>query len=218
MGSPEYPREGSGDSFDRVVFFSDAVIAIAVTLMAVDIGVPEVEDVDSVQALWEGLVAKGPNLIAYGVAFFWVAIYWRANHRFTATLRGMSSTYIGVTLLFLGFIAVLPVPAAVLGEYTSNPLAVALFALVVAILSSLEVVLMLVAYRDRLYLNQPSRAQLRYQVLGSLTPVPGFLISIPVAFWSPLAAMLCWFVCSFALGWLVSRADPDRGGGEAATA
>ncbi len=34
MGSPEYPREGSGDSFDRVVFFSDAVIAIAVTLMA----------------------------------------------------------------------------------------------------------------------------------------------------------------------------------------
>ena len=47
-----YPREGDGVGFDRVVFFSDAVFAIAITLMAVEIGVPEIEEPDSTHALW----------------------------------------------------------------------------------------------------------------------------------------------------------------------
>lgn len=87
-----YLREADGTDFDRVSFFSDAVFAIALTLMAVEIGVPElVGDTSSPQVLWEGLREKWPKIVTYAVAFIWIAVYWRANHRCSMTLRRMNS-------------------------------------------------------------------------------------------------------------------------------
>jgi uncharacterized membrane protein len=202
-----YPRGTA--AFDRVVFFSDAVIAIAITLAAVEIGLPEAEDPTSPASLWAAIVAKGPLLAAYAMVFFWVGVYWKANHRFTNTLRRMSGRYITVTLCYLAFIALLPFTASTLGVYLDNPVAVALFAAFAATVSTVEIVLIVVAQRDDLYLRPMTAAQLRYQVWGASTPLPGFLLSIPVAFVSPWAAMLCWFVGSAAFGWLLGRRVPE---------
>jgi TMEM175 potassium channel family protein len=203
-----YPREGNGAGFDRLIFFSDAVFAIALTLAAVEIGIPEIED-PSPSALWEALVSKGPQLVGYLVAFLWVAFYWRANHAFTATLKAISSRYIVAVLGYLALVAFLPIPAALLGEYLDNPVAVAVFAVFAALLSAMEVVLWVVADRDDLFLVPPTPTFRRQAILGSLTPVPAFLISIPVGFvLTPGAAILTWFVVSVGLGWLVSRLVP----------
>jgi uncharacterized membrane protein len=214
-----YPREGDGVAFDRVVFFSDAVFAIALTLAAVEIGLPEVQgDPTSAAALWDAVREKGPALIAYFVAFVWVAIYWRANHRFVMTLRGMNSRYVAATLVFLALIALLPVPASLLGEYYRNPLAIALFALYASAVSAMEVVLFLTASRGELFVAAPSRAFARLQVLGSLSPVVVFLTSIPLAFVSTMLAVVWWGVGSFLAGWGLSRTSaappedpPERG-------
>jgi uncharacterized membrane protein len=202
-----YPREGNGVGFDRVVFFSDAVYAIALTLIAVEIGLPDVKgDTASPALLWEALQDKGPRIGAYVVAFVWVAVYWRANHRFTMTLRGMSSAYVGSVLLYLGFVAFLPLPAAVLGEYWDNPLAVTLFAVYGGIVSSLEVLLLWVADRQNLFLAPLSRPFFRENWMGSLTPVVAFIVSIPIAYlWSPVAAIVTWGVVAMGLGILLSR-------------
>lgn len=198
-----YAGDGLDAGFERVVFFSDAVFAIALTLMAVEIGTPETEDGSSPAALWSAVVAKGPALAAYAIAFFWVAIYWRANHRFTATLRAMSGRYIAATLVYLALIALLPFPASTLGEYPNNAVSVALFAVFAATVSTMEIVLLVIAHRDDLFRRPFVPGELRYRVLGSLTPIPGFLISIPVAFASPTAGVLCWFLGSIAFGWIV---------------
>lgn len=205
-----WPRESAG--FERLVFFSDAVFAIALTLAAVEIGTPEADDPTSPSSLWSAIIAKGPVLIAYAVAFFWVAVYWRANHRFTTTLRGISSRYVTVILVYLAVIALLPFTASTLGEYPNNAVAVAVFAAFVTVASSLEIMLILVAQHDDLFLQPLTRGQLRYRVLGAATPLPGFLISIPVAFASPIAGVLCWFIGSLGFGWLVGRlpGDPEH--------
>jgi uncharacterized membrane protein len=200
-----YDRDGDGVGFDRVVFFSDAVFAIALTLMAVEIGIPEVEDSSSTTALWSAIVDKGPALLAYLVAFFWVAIYWRANHRFTTTLRRMSSRYIAMVLVFLAFVALLPFTASLLGEYPNNPVSVAVFAVFAGVISTLEIVLLLVADSDDLFTTPLTPAERRFRVIGAFTPIPGFLVSIPVAFVSPTLGVLCWFVGSLIFGWVTSR-------------
>ncbi|MCB9412095.1 MAG: DUF1211 domain-containing protein [Actinobacteria bacterium] len=200
-----YYRDGDGTGFDRVVFFSDAVFAIALTLMAVEIGIPETPDSASPSALWSAIVDKGPALLAYLVAFFWVAVYWRANHRFTGTLNRMSGRYIGVVLVFLALIALLPFTASMLGEYPNNPVAVVVFAVFAAVISSLEVVLILVADRDGLFLRPLTAGERRYRVLGACTPLPGFLLSIPVAFASTTLAVVCWFAGSVLFGWATSK-------------
>ena len=210
--SMAYPREGGG-GFDRAVFFSDAVFAIALTLVAVEIGIPEIDAGSSPSALVAALVELAPKVGAYIVAFLWVAFYWRANHRFTTTLRGMSSRYVLALLLYLGFVALLPFPAATLGEYWSNPVAIAFFALFAAAVSSLEVLLLVVAHRDGLFLTPLSTGEYRGAVLGGLTPVPAFLLSVPVAFVSPVAAVLCWLVIAVGLGALLTRFGPGPVGG-----
>ena len=186
-----YPRE-DGVAFDRVVFFSDAVFAIALTLAAVEIGLPEVQD-------------KVPALIGFLVAFIWVAIYWRANHRFVMTLRAMDARYVLATIVYLALIALLPVPAQMLGEYWGNPLAVALFAVYASAVSGMEVVLILVALRGDLFIAPPSRDFARQLVFGSLSPTVVFLSSIPLAFLSTTWALLWWLVGSVLAGHLLGR-------------
>ncbi len=202
-----YPRLGDGVAFDRVVFFSDAVFAIALTLAAVEIGIPEVdaEDTSSVQAMWEAIQDKLPGVFGFLVAFGVVAFYWRANHRFTMTLRGMDQTYVGAVILYLGLISLLPLPAAMLGEYADNPLAVSVFALYASAVSGMEVVLFLVADRRGLFLAPLSGPFRRQQVVGSLTPLAVFLTSIPLAYVNPAAAMVWWLVGSVGAGFLLSR-------------
>ncbi len=200
-----YPRSGDGTGFDRVVFFSDAVFAIALTLMAVEIGVPVISDTSSPGDLAEAIRDKVPNLLASAVAFLWVAFYWRANHRFTTTLRGMTSTYLACVLVYLGFVALLPFPAGLLGEYWQNPAAVAFFAVFAACMSTMEVVLFVVADRQGMFIRPITPAFRRQAIVGSLTPIPAFLLSIPVAFISTGAAIVTWAVLAVALGWAVNR-------------
>ncbi len=200
-----FPREGDGTGFDRVVFFSDAVFAIALTLMAVGIGIPAISDPSSPGQLVEALRDKIPNLLAFAVAFLWVAFYWRANHRFTRTLRGMTSTYIACVLVYLGFVALLPFPAGLLGEYWQNPAAVAVFAVFAACMSTMEVVLFVCADRQGLFIRPLTSAFRRQSIVGSLTPVPAFLLSIPVAFISTGAAIATWLLLGLVSGWAVNR-------------
>ena len=205
-----YPRDGDATGFDRVIFFSDAVFAIAMTLMAVEIGIPEIHDPSSVDELLNGIADKGPHFFAFGVAFAWVAIYWQANHRFTTTLRGMSSRYIVFVLIYLAFVAFLPFPAGLLGQYGGdNPVAVAFFAIFAACVSALEVALLLVAHRDGLFLKPLSKPFLRQSVVGGLLPALVFLLSIPIAFWvSQYVAMVFWLVASIVFGFGVNRLIP----------
>lgn len=201
-----YSRDGESTGFDRVVFFSDAVFAIAITLMALEIGTPEVEDPTSTHELWDAISQKGAAVGAFIVAFTWVAIYWRANHRFTTALKGMSSRYIGFMLVYLGLVAVLPFPAGMLGEYWENPVAIVVFSIYAALMSTMEVVLFVVADRDNLFIAPLTSRFRRYSIVGSLTPVVAFLIAIPVAFVSTLAAIAAYIVGAVILGILVNKA------------
>lgn len=211
--SPRYRKGGA--AFDRAVFFSDAIFAISITLAAVTIGVPEVSSPVTDQALWAAIKDKGPNLMAFALTFFWVAFYWRANHKFTDRLDEIDGRYIATLLLYLAFIALLPVATGTFGEY-SNAVALSLFLVAVAIISSLEVVLLTVAYRDDLLTDEPTWVQYRKEALSSLTPVVIALLAIPVSFLSVSWAVAFLILGSFALGTLVSRLVP--GGNEVKSA
>jgi uncharacterized membrane protein len=65
--STRYLRHGAAGDFDRVVFFTDAVFAIAMTLLVVEIGVPErvAGEVDDPKALLDALGDKAPLIFAF---------------------------------------------------------------------------------------------------------------------------------------------------------
>jgi uncharacterized membrane protein len=202
-----YPRGTA--AFDRVVFFSDAVFAIALTLVAVEIGIPEVTGDGSDDELWRAFVEKLPAIIAYAFTFFWVAFYWRANHAFTVRLKAMSGGYIAAVLVYLAFIALLPFPAATLGEYY-NAVALSVFLGYMAAVSSLEILLLLVADRDGLLEVPLTSGNRRFEVLASLTPVGAAAIAIPVVFISVPVGAVVFVGVAVVGGAAVNRWAPDH--------
>jgi uncharacterized membrane protein len=173
-----YARGTQG--FERVIFFSDAVYAISLTLIAVQLVLPALSDLTSSdvgKVIGESL----GNIWAYAFTFIWVALYWKANHRFTLTLRRMDNRYIWVMLVYLAFIALLPLPASLLGEEW-DPRALAFFFVYMAGVSLIEVVLILVALRDDLFVRRLTQDETRGWVLSSVTPVVAALVAAPLAF------------------------------------
>ena len=173
-----YERGTQG--FERVIFFSDAVYAISLTLIAVQLVLPALTDVNS-SDVGQVIAESFGNIWAYAFTFIWVAVYWKANHRFTLTLRRMDGRYIWAVLIYLAFIALLPLPAALLGEEW-DPRALAFFFLYMACVSLVEVVLILVAIRDDLFVRTLTKEEGRGWVLSSAIPVAAALVAAPMAF------------------------------------
>ena len=202
-----YPKGTA--AFDRVVFFSDAVFAIALTLMAVEIGIPVVADRSSGVELWNALMEKAPAVVAFAFAFFWVAFYWRANHAFTTRLTAMNGRYIAAVLVYLALIALLPFPAATLGEYY-NAVAVSFFLVFMAAVSTMEVVLLLVADGSGLMDPPLNRRGRRREVASSLVPVLAAAVAIPVTFLSVWVGVLAFFAVALVGGAIVPRVLHER--------
>lgn len=194
--------------FERVVLFSDAVYAISLTLVAVQLVLPALTDLSSgTQSAGEVIYTGLQNAYAYAFTFIWIAFYWKANHRFTLTLRRMNSRYIWAVLVYLGFIALLPFPASILGEEW-DPQALAFFFIYMACVSTLEVVLMVIAIRSDLLVRQMDPRQVKRWVLSALCPVVAALVAAPLCFagpWGNYLAIAAMVTLSFGLGTIVRR-------------
>ena len=195
--------------FERVITFTDAVYAISLTLIAVQIVLPALTGLNGAD-VGQVISDSFSNIWAYAFAFAWVALYWKANHRFTLTLRRMNDRYIWVVLVYLAFIALLPLPAALIGEEW-DPRALAFFLVYMACVSLLEVLLMVIALRDDLLVRPISSAEKRGWILPALAPVAGALIAAPLAFVTPYGGYLAVgavVVISWGLATIVQRRYP----------
>ena len=192
--SPEdrvYERDSP--EFGRVLAFSDGLFAIAMTLLVVGIEVPNLEDPDSVGDLADALNDLSSSFVSFFVSFTVIGRYWVAHHQFFSLLRAMDQRLIAVNLVYLGFVAFLPFPTALLGSLFENPLSVVVYAVAVAAVSGMEVLLFRRAHLDGLMTRKLSPEVYRWGVLASLSPVAFFLLSIPLAFVSTTLAVIVWF-------------------------
>ena len=190
--SATFPR--GSEEFSRILAFSDGLFAIAMTLLVVGIGVPTLTDGADEGELLEAFRDLRHEVISFFISFAVIGRYWVAHHQFFALLRAMDYRLVWLNLLYLGFIAFLPFPTGVLGTYFENPISVATYALAVAVVSGLEVVLFRHAYRSRLLAREMPERVYRWGAVASLRPVVFFLLSMPLAFLSSTAAVACWFL------------------------
>jgi uncharacterized membrane protein len=123
----------------------------------------------------------------------------------------MDQAFIFLNLIYLAFIAFLPFPTALLGEYFENPLSVAIYATNVGIVSAMEVALLRRAYRANLMRRRLTPEVYRFGVTASLSPVAFFALSIPVAFVSTTLAVAMWFL-PVPFGIAMNRRAPEGAG------
>jgi uncharacterized membrane protein len=187
-GPRQYKRSGTGLEFDRLATLSDGVFAIAMTLIVVTIGEPVVSDTRigaAIATLW-------PQIFAFFLSFAVLGRYWLVHHEFMSLLTAINQRLLTSNLVYLALIAFLPFSTGLLGDHGTVAEVVAIYALNVATISTMEVVMFVIAHKDGLVERPLPGDVYRYAVLESLVPVAVFIISIPLAFLHPYAAFACW--------------------------
>jgi len=203
-GPTRYERSGTGLEFDRVAFFSDAVYAIAMTLLVVGIGVPHVRDAN----LGKALSDLDSSIISFFIGFFVLGYYWVSHHALFSQLKTVNTPFLVVNLVYLAVVAFLPFPTAIVGTNGDAPLAFVLFASSLAAVSILEVVLCLCAVRYDLLRNRRDEMRRRHDVLAGLIPAMFLLLSMPIAFADTRTAFFAWFLM-FPAEAVLDRIIPD---------
>lgn len=112
----EKTDENASLSFERVLFFSDAVFAIVITLLVLEIKVPHLTG-HSDGELRTAVAHLLPKILGFICSFFVVGLLWFEHHRIFRHINQFNAGLIWRNLVFLLFISFVPFPTALFSEY-----------------------------------------------------------------------------------------------------
>jgi len=198
-------------ALDRVIFFSDAIFAIAMTLLVLQLRIPVVRHGDE-RLLWHELGDQLGSFWSFALSFFAIGLLWMAHQRKFRLIRRYDDRLLWLNLVFLFCIAFLPFPTAVLGR-NGGEASTVLYASSMAVTGIASWLITLYAYgRHRLIDPDVDPALVAHWSRRAAALPLVFLASIPVAFASPSAAQYMWllvFVAAVVLERIRRRRHPD---------
>lgn len=103
---------------ERMILFSDAVFAIAITLMALEIKVPFIENGVTDNALLDALGHLVFKFAGFLISFFIIGLYWTVHHRMFSYVENYNNRLLWLNLLFLLSIILMPFSSGMYGEYS----------------------------------------------------------------------------------------------------
>jgi uncharacterized membrane protein len=172
----------------RIMAFTDGVMAVAITLLVLNLEIPSVP----ASELDDAVVDLFPSFIAYLLAFALVGRFWVIHHRLFETLRAFDPLLMTLNLAFLALIVLVPFATELFDRYTGEPVAAAVFGATMG-LAALTHWSMTAHTLRHGYVHDTHRPAT--QPFGSpiaLGFTALFLLSVPVAFLSTTAAALLW--------------------------
>lgn len=105
---------------NRLEAFSDGVLAIIITIMVLEIKVPE-------GGHWNDLVPLFPVFLSYVFSFTYIGIYWGNHHHLLHSVKQVSSTIIWANINLLFWLSLIPFATGWMGENNFEPDTVALY-------------------------------------------------------------------------------------------
>jgi uncharacterized membrane protein len=210
----------AGPSTGRTEAFSDGVLAIAITLLVLEIQVPHVT---ANQSLTRALLDLWPKYAAFAVSFLTIGIMWINHHALFDRVAAVDRRMLFMNILLLLTISFLPFPTAVLGDYIQSGdaghVAAAFYSasLLLVGLGFLALWIHLLAHpelRAPGFTDDGVRLALRRTIVGPII----YAVGIAVAFVSPYAALVLFagLAVYFAVGRFSlpdtteTGPDPDR--------
>ena len=135
---------------ERIVFFSDAVFAIAITLLIIEIKVPHLDHAASDREFAIALVRLIPSFVGYFFSFLVIGAYWLGHHKIFGTIVDWNYGLVWRNIFFLMAIAFMPFTTAFFSEYVTQLIPIVLYASAFAMAGALEILLFRYAIRNGL--------------------------------------------------------------------
>jgi uncharacterized membrane protein len=178
----------------RLEAFSDAVFAIAITLLVLDLHVPVLTTVTP-QALAMALGAKWPTYLTFMFSFVTLLIAWVYHHRLLEGAKHAGTGLLFTNGMLLLIVSAAPFPTALLGAYLTTPAASvvsAIYAGYIGVLNFTYNLLWWVMVRQQRR-NHPKGWRPPTSMILSYLGFPCYLVAVGIAFWSPVATLV---ICS----------------------
>jgi uncharacterized membrane protein len=177
-----------GEDLSRIAAFSDGVMAVAITLLVLNIETPSVAEGDLGQALWD-LV---PSVFAYVLSFALIGRYWVIHHQLFSKFVRFDGRLVVLNLVFLMLIALMPFSTDLFDRYTDAPLAAAVFASSLAVAAFVHFAMTRHALKAGLVRSDEEREELTLGGAVALGIGAVFVLSVPVAFIDTTPAWIMW--------------------------
>ncbi len=178
---------------ERIVFFSDAVFAIAITLLALEIRLPDVEGISNAELL-QNLLSIWPKYLGYMVSFLGIGNFWVVHHRQFQYIKRYDTRLLFINLIALMAVAFVPFPTAVISE-NGNRTGTIFYALTMSAVGFMSTTIWIYStYKRRLVDADLSAAIVRRGVLRTLSAPMVLLLSVGLAFIDPDFAKYSWIL------------------------
>jgi uncharacterized membrane protein len=165
----------------RILALTDGVVAIAMTLLVLDIELPDGLGGEALHDALDDVLSQIGTFLLSAVV---IALFWRAHHAALREAESVDGHVFWLNVGFLVLVSLMPFPTRVLEEYSYLPLGPALYGAVIGAAA-------LVLYAMELHIARTHR-RTSWRSVALPAQAVVFLLSVAVAFWSPPAAMYSW--------------------------
>lgn len=217
MDKPKHLESREDIQVERLLFFSDGVFAISITLMVIEMKVPE--GLLSDKALLKDLSHMLLKFLGFLISFAVVGQYWIVHHRIFGYVKKYTNNLIWINLLFLLAVVILPFSSGLLGEYSSDmdmKVPYLIYVGGICFVGAMNILLWHYVSKPKLNLltHHISKSRIRLGHLRSLTIPVVFLLSLLVSFFHPLTSrfipILIPFILHFGMKPLERRANKEE--------
>jgi uncharacterized membrane protein len=171
--------------FARVVNLSDAVFAIALTLLVLNLEVPQAPAGELASALSD----QTSELVAFALAFFLVANVWWQHHRIFAVFGFLEPGLIGINMVILAGVALVPFPTSLVGASPNERVAVMCFIGLFTALTAVWLSLILRAQAVGAWRQPLPQSLLRWLLGDWLVSIGAMAVALAVTIGSPAAGL-----------------------------
>lgn len=173
---------------ERLVFFSDAVVAIAITLLALDLRLDKtgksVITFADIGALWD-------HFAAFVLSFILIAVFWKVHHEFFTLIRKIDATLMWYNVFWLLFIVLIPFSSSLVSSYFGQTVSAFVYALNAFFITLWQNQIWdHVAVRPE-YLNEKATEQIvRTNRINCNVAMVNAVLAIGLSFISPIASFI----------------------------
>jgi uncharacterized membrane protein len=183
----------------RLEAFSDAVIAIAITIMVLELVPPDGATLDDLLGLW-------PHLLSYVLSFAYLAIYWNNHHHLLQAAKTVSGGVLWANMHLLFWLSLIPFGTAWIGETQFATMPMAIYGVIL--------IMCAIAYwfLVRALIRAPGQSSTLEEVMaadrkGKLSPFI-YAAAIALAFVAPVVSLLLYL--AVAAIWIVPDPRIER--------
>jgi len=171
-------------SNERIIMLSDGIFAITITLLVLEVRVPQIEPNLVAQELSTALLHLLPKILAYIVSFTVLGLYWIAHHNAFMHIIRHNRGLLWLNILFLMCVASMPFPTGLIVEYGQQQISLLIYACTLAITGFVLDIIWWYATTNKLVSEDTDTKFIEFAHRKILFPPITYLVAAGVSFFS----------------------------------